>query len=65
MHLLLIKNGKTKLTRCGKLMTEFQSCNQLDPGATNINQGYKSRKMVLNQAQAVKIKLRSSRNVLG
>ena len=37
-------------------MTEFQSCNQLDPGATNINQGYKSRKMVLNQAQAVKIK---------
>ena len=31
-HLLLIKNGKTKFTSWGKLMTEFQFYNQLDQG---------------------------------
>ena len=43
---------KTRFTSCGKLTTEFQCYNQLDLGATK-KPRYESRKMVVNQAQAV------------
>ena len=43
LHSLQIKNGKTRFTSQGKLMTEHQFYNQLDPGAKdNLKPRYRS-----------------------
>ena len=60
---MLIKNGKTRLTSSGKLKTELTFYSQLDPATKDKKKPrYESRKMVLDQAQ--KIRLKISRNIL-
>ena len=56
-HSLCIKNGKARFASSGKSMTEFKFYNQLDPGTKDQKKPkYESKKMILNQAQKIRLK---------